>query len=159
MKRPPRGAEKSKDYLSFCPFPSVFLSLCLFISLFLVSPLKSISSGRHGAQLWLVSIKRHKLGVFAGGNRRRGAMRHFCDGCHCGTALAISLPSSSFIIHAVIYFNKWRGACSSLARPRWHRRCSLSQSVSSVCSIKRKRSMIAELSWLAFSVSHSPESI
>lgn len=137
MKRPPRGAEKkSKDYLSFCPLSlCLSLSLPLYLPLFLVSPLKSISSGRQLSSAPVSFSKETQVGapffffLFAGGNRRRGAMRHSCDGCHCGTALAIPLPSSSFIIHAVIYFNKWRGACSSLARPRWHRRRSLSQSV------------------------------
>lgn len=49
MKRPPRGAEKKARITSLSvPFPSVFLSLSLplYLPLFLVSPLKSISSGR-----------------------------------------------------------------------------------------------------------------
>ena len=172
MKRPPWGAEKREDYLSFCPF-LLCLSLCLSLHLSLSlspshccrsSPLNQLRQA-HRAELWLAPPKRHNLGVFfffppfAGGNRRRRAMRHSCDGCHCGTALAISLPSSSFIIHTVIYFNKWRGACSSLACPRWHEHGSLSLSVPSVCCIKRKLFMIAQFSWLGFSVSHSPESI
>lgn len=161
MKRPPWGAEKREDYLSFCPLPSVFLSVCLFIFLSLLVQEFTSKSAHAGTELsfGLLLQRDTTWGVFAGGNRGRRAMSHFCDGCHCGTALAISLSSSSFIIHTVIYSNKWRGACSSLARPRWHRRRSLSQSVPSVCCIKRKLFTIAEFSWLGFSVSHSPESI
>lgn len=137
MKRPPQGAEKKQGLPLFLSFFLFAESLSFWFRVHLLS--LSAQAGTETPQTRF--SKERQMRVFAGGKRRR-AMRHFSDGCHCGPALAISLPSSFFIIHTVIYFNKWRGACSSPARSHWHQ-----------CRINRELFAIAELSWQTFSVS------
>lgn len=82
MKRPPQGAEKREDYLSFCPLASVFLSVCLFIFLsfsgFGSSPLNQL--GPAHSRALVRSSKETQFGSFhqeeaEGEGERRRAMR------------------------------------------------------------------------------------
>lgn len=123
MKRPPWGAEKKAARItSLSVYPSIFFSLP-FISLsplsFLVSP-SSINQLRQIQSTALLLQTGTTWSLCRMKQEEEEKWGHFCDECHCGTAFAISLPSSSFIIHADLYFNKWREACSSPARPHRH---------------------------------------